>query len=62
MNVHIGSPILEVVMLFPADAPLLALERVGEQSTNLIAVAIFSGIEFLLLLAAIVFHSPGEWF
>jgi hypothetical protein len=49
-------------MLFPADAPPPAVERVGEQSANLIAVAIFSGIEFLLLLAAIVFHSPGEWF
>jgi len=41
-------------MLFPADAPLPAVERVGQQSSNLIAVAIFSGIGLLLLLAAII--------
>jgi hypothetical protein len=50
-------------MLAPADALPLAIERADKpQSSDIIAVAILSGIGLLLSLATIIFDSPGEWF
>ena len=50
-------------MLAHADQLPLAVERANKpQSSDIIAVAILSGIGLLLSLATIIFDSPGEWF
>lgn len=50
-------------MLTPADALPLAVEQADKpQSSDIIAVAILSGIGLLLSLATIIFDSSGEWF